>query len=1039
MKIAIVHLSDIHFKSSSDIGFRRREKLANTIAFSRSPEERLLLVVTGDVANTGSPDEYRVAEDFFRQLLIDLRMNAVVTPSELTLIPGNHDCNFHELGDLRPRLLAEVAAQLDTIDDKGETVKTLLQVQKDFFSFQQRITGESIPPESQLFFVKKFDVDGRTLELRCFNSAWLSSKHEETGSLGFPLSTVEAATAKTDSDIVISIVHHPSNWLSPSAYQGFRRAVQENSDFLFTGHEHTLGGQVIASFGGSNLIHFESGPYQPADSGDSEFGILHIDLDNRTWKHEDFKWTEGSYAKFRDGISQSLFDKTARCATLQVTSAFLNRLSDPGTGFLHPRLQQNLTLPDIYIYPDLRTRSIRKLSRSEDLPKFILNKEVPERLLNAKRVVIAGPGDSGKTALSKMLFLEGNTKYGRSCLLLCGKSVKGANPEDAFIRSMDEAIQEQYGADAHGRFAGLNAKDRVLLIDDWDEVCFSRAGRLAILNRATEHFACVILLVDDIFLVEELSGRHEHVPLAKFEIADIREFGFRLRGQMIRKWHTLGNAFVEDEESLARRIADSTRVIDTVLNRNLLPPYPVNILTLLQTYDAGAGSHNGGLGSYGQVYEALITARLVKVSVKSIDIGTKITFLARFAWRLFSTRQRCLNESEWADLGAQYYKEYKTRVDAEQLRSSCIAAAIITEDVCGYKFTYGYAYCYFVAKYFQENLADLDDPKAREDLFSQLKGLSERVYNQNNANIVIFYVFLTRDRSLINHVLANAKNIFADMAEFDFDSHLQFLNRVIQPLRPLHLPEGRPDVNQQAYDQQRDERGEQIEPSGDPAIGDVLYSPELPFEQKLIIGIRYLTLMGQILRNFPGSLKADTKLELAFESYSLGLRILSAVFALAQRDSEAMVKDIAELLRNKMAFSGTERELLTRAELILAELLREITFSLLKRVSHAIGLRELEATYDEVADLRDNSLSSRLIHLSIRLDHFERFPKDEIEKLAEELDRNVFSYQALRDLVLNHLYLFPRDYGIQQWAGSVLNMKVDLPEVRGSARKLRTT
>jgi hypothetical protein len=40
----------------------------------------------------------------------------------------------------------------------------------------------------------------------------------------------------------------------------------------------------------------------------------------------------------------------------------------------------------------------------------------------------------------------------------------------------------------------------------------------------------------------------------------------------------------------------------------------------------------------------------------------------------------------------------------------------------------------------------------------------------------------------------------------------------------------------------------------------------------------------------------------------------------------------------------------------------------LKRVSHAIGLRELEATYDEVADLRDNSLSSRLIHLSIRLD-----------------------------------------------------------------------
>jgi hypothetical protein len=199
-----------------------------------------------------------------------------------------------------------------------------------------------------------------------------------------------------------------------------------------------------------------------------------------------------------------------------------------------------------------------------------------------------------------------------------------------------------------------------------------------------------------------------------------------------------------------------------------------------------------------------------------------------------------------------------------------------------------------------------------------------------------------------------------------------------------------------------------------------------------------MTLMGQILRNFPGSLKADTKLELAFESYSLGLRILSAVFDLAQRDSEVMVKDIAELLRTKMAFSGTERELLTRAELILAEILREITYSLLKRVSHAIGLSELEPTYDEVAELRDNSLSNGMIQLSIRLDHFERFPKKEIEKLAVTLEHNVFSYQTLRDLVLNHLYLFPRGYTIQQWAGSVLKMKVDLPEVRGSARKLHS-
>src|ERR1019366_7866495 len=103
------------------------------------------------------------------------------------------------------------------------------------------------------------------------------------------------AASKTDSDIVISIVHHPSNWLNPAAHLAFRNAVQESSDFLFTGHEHTLGGQVIAPFRGSNLIHFESGPFQPTDSGESEFGILHIDMDARTWSHEDFAWSKGAY------------------------------------------------------------------------------------------------------------------------------------------------------------------------------------------------------------------------------------------------------------------------------------------------------------------------------------------------------------------------------------------------------------------------------------------------------------------------------------------------------------------------------------------------------------------------------------------------------------------------------------------------------------------------------------------------------------------------------------------------------------------------
>jgi predicted MPP superfamily phosphohydrolase len=1031
MKVAVVHLSDIHFKNKLDTGFKRQEKLANVIAFSRSAGEQLLFAVTGDVAYSGNQSEYETAEAFFNTILIGLGLSGPTKPFPIVFIPGNHDANFREVGDLRPKLLESIHEQLGTLDVNGETVSTLLRVQANFFKFVSLMTGETIPLGEQLFFTRIIPLGEYKLEFRCFNSAWLSRTNDKVGELGLPSSIVDAARAKTDSDVVISMIHHPHNWLDTATYQSFRTAIQESSDFLFTGHEHTQGGQVISSFSGSTLVHFEGGPFQPPYGGDSEFGILHIDFERRTWRREEFKWLNGSYYKASDGELSNLADTRGTSSSLPICAPFLKKLGDPGTGFLHPR-EPHLSLADIYIFPDLRTRAISKLRVSAELPKALSSADVPSKILAAERVVISGPTDCGKTALSKTLFVEANKNYGRYSLLVCGKNFAGTDPETACKKAIDAAIDETYGPKSRGRYAELNREERVLLIDDWDEVSFNREGRSLILQNVTAHFGTVILFADDTFLIEELAARHEHRPLATFQVADIKEFGFRLRGQIIRKWHSLGNNFIEDEQVIARNIAASTRVIDTALGRNLLPSYPVNIITLLQTYDAGDGS-NSGLGSYGQVYEALITARLARVSIKSIDIGTKITFLSRIAWYLFTRGQRCVSSAEWHDLGESYFEQYKIRIESRHLLKSFLDAGILVNDGHDYRFSYGYAYCYFVAKYFQEGLADSDEHSGRPELFEKLKKLSESVYKQDNANIVIFYLFLTKDRSLIYHVIANARLIFSEHTEFDFDEHLRFVNTIVKPLPAINLPDTPPDQNQQNYDKSRDDAGEQIEPGG---ATEVIYAPELPFEQKFVIGIRYLTLMGQILRNFPGSLKGDTKLELAFESYSLGLRILAAIFSFAEKDSQEIIKDISNVLRTKMAFSGNDKELRDRAELIVAELLREIAFALLKRVSHAIGLKELEATYDEVSALRDSSLPSRLIQLSIRLDHFDEFPKKDIEGLAKELEKNVFTYQTLRDLVLNHLYLFPTEYAIQQWSGQTLKFKVNTPQIRGSAAKM---
>ena len=396
MKIAIVHISDMHLKSTSDVGFKRLEKLANMISYSRAAEEELLILVTGDIANTGGANEYKVASAFFRKLLTSLNLEIGTPRSPIVLIPGNHDCDFQDLGDLRQILLDQIHDQLENIEVGGETVKAILQVQKNFFEFNTEITGIDIPTSEQLFFRRKLEFGDHKLELRCFNSAWLSSLHESVGSLVFPGPIVEAAAEKADCDVVISLLHHPFNWIGPATYQRFRKAVQQSSDFLLTGHEHSVGGQIVEPFVGGRLAHCESGPFQPTMSGESEFCIIHLDLSARNWHREAFAWQNGSYAKIMDGEPQVLDDWSLRSSALTVIPEFWTGLNDPGTGFLHPR-QQRLTLNDIFVYPDLKTRWIsNRLRLPDELPKEIQSAEVLEKVLSTERLVIAGPTDCGK-------------------------------------------------------------------------------------------------------------------------------------------------------------------------------------------------------------------------------------------------------------------------------------------------------------------------------------------------------------------------------------------------------------------------------------------------------------------------------------------------------------------------------------------------------------------------------------------------------------------------------------------------------------------
>jgi hypothetical protein len=55
-----------------------------------------------------------------------------------------------------------------------------------------------------------------------------------------------------------------------------------------------------------------------------------------------------------------------------------------------------------------------------------------------------------------------------------------------------------------------------------------------------------------------------------------------------------------------------------------------------------------------------------------------------------------------------------------------------------------------------------------------------------------------------------------------------------------------------------------------------------------------------------------------------------------------------------------------------------------------------------------------MIDVVIKLDHFDRLPEKELDDIEPDIRNNHFAYTVMRDLVVDHLYLYSHDFPIMQ-------------------------
>lgn len=216
-----LHLSDLHFTATQRWDRRNVSQsllryLAGEVADQGLTPD--LVLVTGDIAQSGQPAEYDQAELFLRALMDTLGLDP---RQHLFLVPGNHDVDRDRINRLSRLLVddlreqGEQSALSDALGDAGE-LTAMGERLEAFYAFTRRLLGDARGwSATRPWRADVAEVAGIPVGLVQLNTAWAAGTDEDKGTLLVGVAQVEGALAElADARVKLALMHHPTSCLA---------------------------------------------------------------------------------------------------------------------------------------------------------------------------------------------------------------------------------------------------------------------------------------------------------------------------------------------------------------------------------------------------------------------------------------------------------------------------------------------------------------------------------------------------------------------------------------------------------------------------------------------------------------------------------------------------------------------------------------------------------------------------------------------------------------------------------------------------------
>ncbi|MDM8550084.1 TIR domain-containing protein [Desulfobacterales bacterium HSG2] len=290
-----LHLSDFHLKRKNDdpvSAFNQDMVTRSMLDMVGSLKKPDFVIITGDLAHGGKPEEYDVAEVFCNRLLEAAELDR----QRLFLVPGNHDVSRK---DVRSKHIKSIYP-FDTQEDITETLTDpdifpiLMRKFAGFGTFVEKIRGRRLSDKSEYWFAETLTLTKEGQEHRIsllgLNSCLFAGYDgDEDRKLALGLHQVEPALGKLDKNALsIGFFHHPFFCFHPED-EVCQNLLTRELDLILTGHLHKPSNAFTRNAAGQAVIIGAGASYEARESRNS-FNVTEIDPDTGRGKVQFYKY-----------------------------------------------------------------------------------------------------------------------------------------------------------------------------------------------------------------------------------------------------------------------------------------------------------------------------------------------------------------------------------------------------------------------------------------------------------------------------------------------------------------------------------------------------------------------------------------------------------------------------------------------------------------------------------------------------------------------------------------------------------------------------